>query len=111
MPKIIISNKNMVHDFNNFFYQKVNNIHSSLCELVTNYRPSSLPFLSEIIKRAVASQLNKYLLVNNLSEAQQSAFTCSHSTETALLRSKAAVLILLNLSAAFDTTDHDVLFP
>ena len=31
VPKIIISNKNMAHDFNKCFYQKVNNIHSSLC--------------------------------------------------------------------------------
>ena len=62
------------------------------------------------------------MLVNNLNEAQQSAFKCGHSTETALLRmkndiamsidqSQAVVLVLLDLSAAFDTIDHDVLFP
>ena len=77
--------------------------------------------LSKIIERAVASQLSKYLLVNNLNETQQSAFKYGHSTETALVRvnddimmstdqSKAVVLVLFDLSAAFDTFDHDVLF-
>ena len=93
------------------------------CNILSNYRPvSNLSFLCKIIERAVASQLSKYLLVNNLNETQQSAFKCGHSTETVLLRvkndimlsidqSKAVVPVLLNLSAAFDTTDHDILFP
>ena len=48
----------------------------------------------------------------------QSAYRPSHSTETALLKvfsdlvklvgdGNAAILTLLNLSAAFDTVDHD----
>ena len=93
------------------------------CNILLNYRPvSNLSFLSKIIELAVVSQLSKYLLVNNLNETLQSAFKCGHSTETVLLRlkndimmsidqSKAVVLVLLDLSAAFDTTDHDVLFP
>ena len=53
-------------------------------------------------------------------EAHQSAYHSSHSTETALLKVKTdiiqaldnqevACLILLDLSAAFDTIDHDIL--
>ena len=57
---------------------------------------------------------------NNLAEPFQSAYRSCHSTETALLRVKddimmaidnkhAVVLVLLNLSAAFDTVDYDIL--
>ena len=92
------------------------------CNILSNYRPvSNLSFLSKIIERTVASQLNKYLLVKNLNETQQSAFKCGHSIETALLRvknnimmlvdkNKAVVLVLLHLSTEFDTVDHDGLF-
>ncbi len=57
---------------------------------------------------------------NNLQEKMQSAYKTMHSTETALIRvhndilcaidnRQAVVLILLDLSAAFDTVDHSVL--
>ena len=86
-----------------------------------NYRPvSNLAFVSRLIEKAVAVQLNDHLLENNLMEEFQSAYRKGHSTETALLRvqsdilcavdqGKAAYLILLDLSAAFDTIDHDIL--
>ena len=58
---------------------------------------------------------------NSLDEIFQSAYKNKHSTETALLKVKddisralddnqAAFLIMLDLSAAFDTIDHDILF-
>ena len=58
---------------------------------------------------------------NNLHEYLQSAYKPGHSTETALVKVQndiypsidhngIVVLILLDLSAAFDTIDHDVLF-
>ncbi len=87
-----------------------------------NYRPvSNLSFISKLIEKAVASQLNQHLAENNLMEEFQSAYRKGHSTETALLRvqsdilcaidqGKAAYLILLDLSAAFDTIDHEKLF-
>ena len=54
-------------------------------------------------------------------EKFQSAYKTKHSTETALLRvyndvmlcidqGKGCILVLLDLSAAFDTVDHAVLF-
>ena len=57
---------------------------------------------------------------NNLLDTLQSAYKKAHSTETALLRvqndilssigqKKGSFLILLDLSAAFDTVDHDLL--
>ena len=58
---------------------------------------------------------------SNLIESRQSAYRTGQSTETALIRvnndimmsidkSKPVVLVLLDLSAAFDTVDHCVLF-
>ena len=75
----------------------------------------------KIIERAVAMRLNNYLSINNLNELFQSAYKSCHSTETALIRvkndimmavdgKKAVVLVLFELSAAFDTIDHVVLF-
>jgi len=57
---------------------------------------------------------------NGLSEKYQSAYKQLHSTETALVcvandilccvnKKKAVLLVLLALSAAFDTVEHDVL--
>ena len=86
-----------------------------------NYRPvSNLTFISKTIERAVANQLNGHLLTNNLHEAHQSAYKRFHSTETALLKvhndilvaldeRQAVFLLLLDLSAAFDTVNHSTL--
>ena len=58
--------------------------------------------------------------MNNLKEMFQSAYVAGHSTETALLRvrndvlaamdnQKVTLLIMLDLSSAFDTIDHKIL--
>ena len=58
---------------------------------------------------------------NRIVEKFQSAYKANHSTETALLRvyndmlisidqGRGATLVLLDLSSAFDTIDHVVLF-
>ena len=86
-----------------------------------NYRPiSNLPFLSKILEKVVLHKLLSHLQENNLSNPIHSAYRAGHSTETVLLRIvndilsaldnvNISVLLLLDLSAAFDTLDHQVL--
>ena len=91
-------------------------------EILKNYRPvSNLSFVSKVLERVVAQRLTSYMTDNNLHEYLQSAYKPGHSTETALVKVQndiltsidqhgIVILILLDLSAAFDTIDHDVLF-
>ena len=86
-----------------------------------NYRPiSNLSFLGKLIERVVLSRLNDHLKKNNLNISQESAYKKNHSTETILIKvtndlliacdnKSATVLMLLDLSAAFDTLDHHTL--
>jgi hypothetical protein len=86
-----------------------------------NFRPvSNLSFFSKLLEKVVMSQLLDHLNINKLWPRFQSAYRACHSTETALLRvlndlltacddGQVSVLILLDLSAAFDTIDHDIL--
>jgi hypothetical protein len=86
-----------------------------------NYRPiSNLPFMSKLLERVVSKQLIEHITVNNLDVKYQSAYKAFHSTETALLRvqndilqsmdrNEVSVLIMLDLSAAFDTVDINIL--
>ena len=90
-------------------------------ELLSNYRPiSNLKVISKIIEKVVAVRLQDYLESNQLNEPLQSAYKRFHSCETALvcvhndiLRAiddrHCVILLLLDLSAAFDTVDHDIL--
>ena len=86
-----------------------------------NYRPvSNLPFLSKVLERVVASRLNKYLADNDLHPFRQSTYRAHRSVQTAFLvvhdditsavdHKEAVVLTPLDLSAAFDTIDHQIL--
>ena len=86
-----------------------------------NYRPvSNLPFISKVLEKVVDKRVEQHLSQNNLHEKHQSAYRKFHSTETALLKlqsdilqsldhNKVTVLVLLYLSAAFDTIDHSTL--
>ncbi len=56
-------------------------------EVLANYRPiSNLPFLSKVLEKIVAAQLQTHLKQNNLFQKFQSGFRSGHSTETALVR-------------------------
>ena len=62
-----------------------------------------------MIEKVVAKQLADYINDNTLSEIFQSAYRSNHSTETALINRRSVILVLLDLSAAFDTVDHRLL--
>ena len=86
-----------------------------------NFRPvSNLTFVSKVLERIANHQLTKYLSESRLLPRFQSAYRRGHSTETALLKvfsdvvnaidsGQLALLSLLDMSAAFDTVDHDIL--
>ena len=88
---------------------------------LNNYRPiSNLPFLSKVVEKVVAARLNAHLIQHHLRDDLQSAYTKFHSVETALVKvqndimlavdsKRAVLLVLLDLSAAFDTVDHNIL--
>ncbi len=90
-------------------------------EVLQSFRPiSNLPFLSKIIERVVTDQLISHLTDNDLNEIFQSSYKRLHSTETALncvvddvLRGidnrKCALLLVFDISAGFDTVDHNIL--
>ena len=90
-------------------------------ENLANYRPvSNLSFLSKIMERALLAQLLPLFKENKVIPTMQSAYRGCHSTETALCKihddlvvntcdGKSSVLVLLDLSAAFDTIDHQML--
>ena len=77
--------------------------------------------MSKIVEKVVASRLNDHLIFNHLDEQLQSAHKRFHSCEAALFcvhndvlrravdNHRCVVLLLLDLSAAFDTVDHSIL--
>ena len=89
--------------------------------MLKNFRPvSNLQFVGKIIEKIVLSRLNDHLKNNDLNIPEQSAYIKNSSTETLLLRltndlliaadaKSATVVMLLDLSAAFDTVEHKLL--
>ena len=91
-------------------------------QVLKHYRPvSNLLFPSKLIVTVISSRILKHIADNDLIDKFQSAYRCGHNTETVLLRvysdivtmvgkSNGSYLVLRDLSAAFDTIDHDTLF-
>jgi exonuclease III len=94
---------------------------SGLQAVFSNYRPvSNLSFVSKLTERAAVSNLLLHLNIHAPLPVMQSAYIPYHSMETALIKiqsdillnmdkGKVTQLVLLDLSAAFDTIDHNIL--
>ena len=90
-------------------------------DILKNYRlVSYLPYLSKVLEKIVLSRLLKFLEESGQHEPHQSAYRSAHSTEIALVRVSSDILsaldrregvfrVLLDLSAAFDTIDRELM--
>lgn len=88
---------------------------------LNSYRPiSNLSFISKVVERVVADRFTEHVESQDLLPSRQSAYRAKHSTETAIAAvydeivravdsGHMCVLVLLDLSSAFDTVDHDTL--
>ena len=76
--------------------------------------------MSKLVEWLVVKQFMQHINSNNLDNPHLSAYKTGHSTETVLMHIKNEIhlsksygeptaLVFLNLSAAFDTIDHDTL--
>ena len=84
-------------------------------EILSNYRPvANIPYLSKTIETNVSLQIKDHMDFNNLHIPHQSGYKSNHSCETLLLclnndiliamdNGRCTIILLLDLSAAFDT--------
>ena len=88
--------------------------------IINSFRPiSNRLYIPKLIEKVIASRLQSHMTNNGLYEELQSSNRKFHSTETALtcvhdiLRAIDAnisvLFIMLDLSAAIESVDHDVL--
>ena len=89
--------------------------------MLKHYRPlANSKFMSKVIEKAASCQVTSHIDSNDLGENYQSSYKRFHSTETALLKvksdflqyvdnNKTVLLVLLDMSGAFDTVDHPTL--
>lgn len=88
---------------------------------LNSFRPiSNLSYVSKLLERLINKRLTDFMDKHMLLPKTQSAYREHHSTETALVRvhndivraidqGDICALVLLDLSAAFDTVDHSIL--
>ena len=86
-----------------------------------NYRPVSyLCFLSKLVECCMLEQLISHCNTNSLIPDFQSAYSENYSTETSLIKmcddilwlmekQQITMMVILDLSAAFDMVDHNIL--
>ena len=76
--------------------------------------------ISKILEKAAESQITEHIISHNLSDPFQSAYRAHHSTKTALIEvlndilksgnsKKTVASLMSDISAAFDTVDHNIL--
>ena len=90
-------------------------------DILKNYRPvSNLLFLEKLIERVVAERLNRHMTANQLHCDKEYGYKANHSTELLMMKvvndllkacdeKKPTIVLLLDLSAAFDTVDQEKL--
>ena len=94
---------------------------SGLERVFKNYTlVSNLNFISKLLEAAVLTQLQDHLYSQKFLPQYQSSYQVNFSTETLLMKlvddilngmesQEVTTLVALDLSAAFDTVDHDLL--
>ena len=82
---------------------------------------SNLQCVGKLVEKVAVKRFSNHVVKNNLDEPLQSAYKEKHSVETALIKvyddllcavdnKQCIMMSLLDLSAAFDTVDHNVMF-
>ena len=86
-----------------------------------NFRPvSNLSFLSKLLEKAALQQINEHVNSEGFHSIYQSGYRPNHSCETSVFKltydiqeainnKEMVAALFLDMSAAFDTVDHDVL--
>ena len=87
----------------------------------SNFRQiSNIPFISKVAEKIVLEQFNEFSSLNCASSSYQSAYKSRHSCGTTILkiindilwameRKEITALVMIELSAAFDTVNHEIL--
>ena len=90
-------------------------------DVKNNYRPvNNLKFFSKLTERVVKKRLDMHMNIHDLNEPSQFGYKKNHNTETMMIglfdealrafdENQATVIIFLDLSAAFDTINHEKL--
>ena len=90
-------------------------------EVLNNYRPvSNIPYVSKLLEKVVEHPYKDHMDINNLHDFHQSAYRNNYSTETGLVKvqndiaealdkKRVVVLVMLDLSSAFDVIDHSIM--